>query len=413
MERKLNSPAPSVLIHPASKGWHACFSGTVPAVPGARFDTLEELAASLPSQSVVKIALPVSMVVVERMTLPALDREELRGIVHLQLEKSLPFPVEDVTCDFQVIKQTESESSLLAMAINNEQFNSLCQPLRDRALLPQRATFFAMHVGRLSAPDQTSLFLYRENEKVVLSIYEKTKLTFIQLLPSASIPELMSEIPAILFGAELDGVATDFPGICLDRNLVEMESALVELLALPVKLISTDQVPEDEECDLLPPSFLRERKQRDQTARIKSNLVTAAIVYLMLLAAGFACLIWLQHRVTKVDNRIAALQPDIDFVKTRVSRWNALAPAIERDRFVVELLYQVCTSLPSDGIRITSFEVSKDQFMVEGEAPTAALAIEFGDQLKQNAALQAYRFEIGPPTLLANEHAQMRIFGKL
>jgi len=145
VERKLNIP-PTVLIHPASKGWKVSYPGGAPEPADTRFDTLKELAASLPVGSIVNIALPVSAVLIERMTMPATDRNELRGMVHLQLEKSLPFQVEDVTCNFQVLNQTGSESSLMALAINNAQFNSLCQPLRDKGLLPRKATFFPMHL---------------------------------------------------------------------------------------------------------------------------------------------------------------------------------------------------------------------------------------------------------------------------
>jgi len=378
-----------------------------------RFDTLAELAGTLPPESVVKIALPVSMVLMERMTLPALDRNELRGMVHLQLEKSLPFQVEDVTCNFLILKQTEAESSVLALAINNEQFNTFCQPLRQKGQLPQKATFFALHLGKLCPETGVSLVIYKEEGNTILSIFENRKLAFLQVLPAVSVPELMEEIPAILFRAELDGISTDFPSILLDRNLAELESPLRGVLALPVQSISTEEGIEDNDCDLLPDSFQQERHHRVQSAKLKSNLITAAIAYLMLVATGFVCLILLQYRVNKVDSQITRLKPDIDFVQSRVARWNALAPAIEKDRFVVELLFQVCSSLPSDGIRITNFETSKDQFMVEGEAPTAALAIEFGDQLKANPSLKDYHFEIGQPSLLPNEHAQMRIIGKL
>lgn len=344
--------------------------------------------------------------------MPALDPSELRGMVHLQLEKSLPFQVEDVTCNFQIVSQTESESTLMAVAVNNAQFDSLCQPLRARGLLPQKASFFAMHLGQLCPGDQAGLLIYKEDEHLVLAIYEKRKLSYVQVLPPASVSELVQEIPAILFRAELDGVSTDFPSVFLDSNLPEMESGLKELLSLPVQIVSIEQGKGVGDCELLPESFLRERQQRNQTARLKSNLVTAAIGYFMLLATAFACLIWLQFRVNKLDARIQKLNPDIEFVKKRVARWEALAPAIERDRFVVELLFQVCKSSPSDGIRITEFEASKDQFMVKAEAPNLGLAVDFGNQLKANPALQSYHFDT-PPAMFANDRAIMNITGKL
>ena len=416
MERKLNT-ASIALVYPASKGWQVLLSGS--AGTGTHYDSIAEAAASLPAESVVEIALPVSRVVVERMTLPALDRAELAGMVHLQLEKSLPFPVEDVTSNFQVIGRTESESTLLAVAINNAHFIAFCQPFRARSISPQRASFFATHLGHLCPPDLSGLLIYQEEEKQILAIYSKGKLAFVQILPGLPVGELMSEIPAILFGAELDGVSTDFSTVCLDRGLAEMEAPLKELLSLPVKLVSTILDAEsfkfagDQEGDLLPESFLRERQQQNQTARIKSNLATAAIVYLLLLAMGFGYLIFLQHRVNKIDAQIAALQPDLAFVQSRMARWNQLAPAIDRNRFAVELLSQACASLPSDAIRIQTFEAGKDHFFVEGEAPTAALAVEYGQQMEKNAAFQDYKFEIKPPTILANEHAQLRISANL
>ncbi len=52
--------------------------------------TMEEAAASLPEDATVSLSLPVSAVLMERMRLPSTDREELGGMVTLQLEKTLP-----------------------------------------------------------------------------------------------------------------------------------------------------------------------------------------------------------------------------------------------------------------------------------------------------------------------------------
>jgi hypothetical protein len=53
------------------------------------------------------------------------------------------------------------------------------------------------------------------------------------------------------------------------------------------------------------------------------------------------------------------------------------------------------------------------QFMVEGEAPSAAEAIDFLEHLKAEPGLGAYRIEAGNPVILPNGSAQFRIFGKL
>ena len=103
----------------------------------------------------------------------------------------------------------------------------------------------------------------------------------------------------------------------------------------------------------------------------------------------------------------------VSFAATENKPAGAIAPAIDPHRYTVEILYQVSSSLSSEDIRITTYDQTPAQFMVEGEAPTAGSAIDFGDRLKNNPELKDFKFDITPPTILPNEHAQFRIFGKL
>ena len=57
--------------------------------------------------------------------------------------------------------------------------------------------------------------------------------------------------------------------------------------------------------------------------------------------------------------------------------------------------------------------MSPGSFIVEGEAPTASMAVGYGDALKSDPGLQSFQFESGPPEILPNEHAHFRIAGKL
>ena len=68
-----------------------------------KYSTLGEAAAALPLNVAVRLALPCQAALLERLKLPATDREELAGMVQLQLEKTLPYPVEEVSSDFEVI----------------------------------------------------------------------------------------------------------------------------------------------------------------------------------------------------------------------------------------------------------------------------------------------------------------------
>ena len=79
----------------------------------------------------------------------------------------------------------------------------------------------------------------------------------------------------------------------------------------------------------------------------------------------------------------------------------------------MELLYQASRNLPTDGIRITEFDLQATQWRIIGEAPTANLAIDYVSRLKAEKELKTFLIEAKPPQLLPNEHAQFTIYGKL
>jgi hypothetical protein len=63
---------------------------------------------------------------------------------------------------------------------------------------------------------------------------------------------------------------------------------------------------------------------------------------------------------------------------------------------------------------VTVFDQSKpSEFIVEGEAPTASMALQYMENLKKNPALQAFHFTTSSPEILPNDHAQFRIIASL
>jgi hypothetical protein len=132
----------------------------------------------------------------------------------------------------------------------------------------------------------------------------------------------------------------------------------------------------------------------------------------LLAAAGYV--IWMQRQVGAIDAKVAAATPAVDSIASQKSRWSALAPASDPTRYTVELLQQIYKSIPDPALHVTIFEqTTPSQFMVEGEAPSASMAIQYADALRNNPQLKDFTFESGPPEILPDEHAHFRIFGKL
>src|SRR5687767_1145910 len=106
------SGASSALLTPDINGWRVRLdSGEAQSAK-----SLDEAVAAIPATSRIHLALPCHAALLERMKLPATTREELEGMIQLQLEKTLPYPIEEVTSEFEVISQDENESTLLSIA---------------------------------------------------------------------------------------------------------------------------------------------------------------------------------------------------------------------------------------------------------------------------------------------------------
>ena len=63
-------------------------------------------------------------------------------------------------------------------------------------------------------------------------------------------------------------------------------------------------------------------------------------------------------------------------------------------------------------VQITIYDQTARSIAVQGEAPSAALAYQFAEKVKKNSDLRAFAFDLGPPRILPNGHAQFRLEGK-
>ena len=401
--------AGAAFLSPDAQGWRV----RLPSGAVQRAKTLEEAAAAIPVNQRIHLALPGYVVLLERITFPSTNREELAGMLQLQLEKTLPYPLDEISSDFEVISQSETESTLLSVAANASQLDLLCQPLRSRSRLPQKITLYAMHVAATCPPDEVVFCVWPEEGQLEIAICEHGKLGFAHTFPSTDAETLLAELPQVLLGAEMEGVPTDFASIRVEHGCAHLREPLTQYFQRPVELISFDAPLIEPAGNLLPPSWENEARRLERSVRLKGRLQIAAVAYLVIVAMAFVYLAWMKRRVQKLDAQLAVLQPQLEQSVERKARWDALSPAIDPSRYTVEILLQLFNDLPSSEVHFTSFDHTPAQFMIEGEAPTAAPFIEYVEKLKSEKALDQFKIEAGPPVFLPNGAAHFRIFGKI
>lgn len=374
--------------------------------------SVEEAAQLLQPGDDFVLALPVELVLAQRMRLPTTDPSEFAEMVRIQIEKAMPYSPEEMTTDSELIAQSEEGSIISAVAVHNEKLNELAAPFLSRGLIPSQVTVYAGHRAATHSPEGTSLFIYPENESIVCAIAEEGKVSFTHSLDGADALQLQRDLPQLTLSAELQGINTSAPRILLAESLYEFRDTVEGIFARNAELIAVEVPPAESRLNLLPESWRQRRAQLARRKEWRQRILIGAAAYAGLFLLFLAYLLILKFQVSRLDKRIARDAPRTEFVRATEAKWKAFAPAIDPHYYPIEVILHLFDSLPSADVRVTQFNQSARQISVDGEANSAALAYQFAEKVKKNPDLQQFQFELGAPRLLPNDHAQFRLEGK-
>jgi len=424
VDRKINLPT-TASFFPAAKGWHLLLtrSGERHVHQAATFaEAVELLPPSVPGET-IRVAIPTRLAVFERLTLPSHDTSELEGMVQHQLEKTLPYPVEETNHGFEILSRREAdpeaergaETTLIAGAVHRPAMETLCTPLLQKKRYPSDVTFRALHAAEQAPSEGASCGVWMEEDDVVFAIFEEGVLTFAEIAPSPE--ELQANFSHILLSAELASASTSFQALLLDPELRESCTPLAKLAGLPERAVidlCTEPRTHSGFPDLTPEAWRAERARQSRNARFKQQCIKAALAYAACIVLGFVYLGFKGRQLRGVERELEATRPQVDHLVAAQARWKTLAPAIDQRRFTVELLYHVFEAIPSADTRVTQFIQGKTDFIVQGEASNAAEAIALVEKLKGIEGLNEFDIKAGQPILLPpNDRAQFNISGKL
>jgi hypothetical protein len=403
---------PSIFIIPTSHGWNFVRSAEQNGSWSVRkLQTLEEAVPLLSADDEFVLGLPVSAVMAQRFRLPSVDPAEFPDMIRLQIEKSLPFPADEVTSDFEVIEQSENESVVSAIAISNDRLAEVASPLLDRGYIPRQVTVYAAQRASTYAPKGNALLIYPEGEMLVYAMTENGKLSLARAIERNG-DQLEIELPQLRLSAELQGIDASSPNVLLDETCYELRDAVQGILASPMEIVGIELPPAPVKLNLLPESWRRRRLQLVRQVEWRKRLLWIGGAYVGAIVLLFAYLGLVRFQVGRSNRRITQDAPETEFVRATEAKWKALAPAIDPHYSPVEILQHLFESLPSADVRITTYNQSARQISVDGEANTAALAYEFIDKIKKNPDLRTFQFDMASPRILPNNHAQFRLEGK-
>jgi len=377
-----------------------------------KLQTLDEAVSLLSATDDFILGLPVTAVLAQRFRLPTVDPAEFPEMIRIQIEKVLPYSADEVTTDFELIEQNESESVVSAVAIRNEQLAEIAGPLLENGYIPRQVTVYAAQRASTHAPKGNAVLVYPEGETLVYAMTENGKLSLARAFESANGDQLHMELPQLRLSAELQGINASSPSVLLDESCYQLRDTVQEILEGPTEIVGIELPPAPVKLNLLPESWRRRRSQLIKQAEWRRRLIWAGSAYAGLLFLLLVYLGLMRFQLGRLDRQITRDAPETEFVRATEAHWKALAPAIDSRYYPVEILLHLFESLPSPDVRITAYNQSARQISVDGEANTAALAYEFIEKIKKNPELRIFQFDMAAPRILPNDHAQFRLEGK-
>jgi hypothetical protein len=373
---------------------------------------LEEAVPLLNSEDELVLGLPISAVLAQRFRLPTVDPAEFPEMVRIQIEKALPFSADELTTDFEVIEQNETDSVVSAIAVRNVDLAQLAAPLLDRGHIPRQVTVYAAQRGSTHVPEGRALLIYPEGEALVSAITENGKVSLTRTLEGALPEQLQTDLPQLALSAELQGIAASFPNVLLDETCYELRDTVQQILDRRPELVGTETPPASIKLNLLPESWKLRRSQLARRGEWRKRLIWAAAAYVGIMLLFLAYLVFARFEIARLGRSINREAPQMEFVRATDANWKALAPAIDPRYYPVEILLHLFESLPSSDVRITAYNQSARQISVDGEANSAALAYQFAEKVKKNQDLRIFQFTMADPRILPNSHAQFRLEGR-
>jgi len=162
----------------------------------------------------------------------------------------------------------------------------------------------------------------------------------------------------------------------------------------------------------LPPevAILHARKRR--RARVRTAIMAAVALYLLAIASLIGYIGYQRYAAASLSRRLAGQEPTVSAIQGTADRWRQVQWAVDPHLYLAELLYQVASLLPPNGLRLTGLDAQKGKVVIKGEASGAPAAFKLAEDIKQDPELRMFSWEMPSPNLRPDGRAEFTIQGE-
>ena len=395
----------------SDKGESPAVESTSPAITESAENVtwealLEKDKASLMGR--LQVVLPAATSLMNVVHLPTSDPEEIAGMVELQADEVLPYPVDQVYLSHEVLHQDEQNSTVVMVAVLQHTIDALGETFQEHKLRIDR-----LDVDLLACWDlMSSQYLADEGRRLVL-VLDRTACFFVvcdsgvpvHMAHLGAVPEsredfefLIDDVDMTLASLDAEGAAPDVSGLELWHwgGVPHFLSLLEGQLGVKVKARNLQELSRlsegvayrglrgDGVVNLVPQSWKDLQEQHE--LKIQSLKLVGAMVAVWLLGMGlFNLFISLDTRhVGKLEKEVAALEEPVRSVSALQSRVQSLSLFTNQTFSVLECFRETSVLMPS-GVELTSWNYSKGkQVLIRGKSRQNSQVFTFNEQLENS-----------------------------
>jgi hypothetical protein len=351
------------------------------------------------------LALPASHVWV----LPAWlngEATHLRDMAGLHLERQ-GVRLSDPEHGLQIQRLQEKDGAHLTSVLA---LKDLPTPMWDMSRLPDEIVLSAA-CRELPAD---SIIIQRELSRLVVTITHGTDIIYNSLLSAHHLNELaISELNHLCLQLGFQRVLGRVEAIVLwledegDLRQIERLTGLSARREEP----PPPRIPTRGQSTLVPADVVAARVRQQARGRIRVIALTAGFAIAACVAAMAVLTTMATREREMLLEKVAELSPRASQVLDQKKAWLEAAPAVDPTYFPMQVLLDSMSPAASGEVSMTNFEWKPDRLVLRGRTPSAALALQYANEITEVEALARYTWETPPPTIASDNSATFELTG--
>ena len=178
-------------------------------------EKLEGLLTRLPARpALVAVGLPRRFVTMRSVNMPAVGEEELKGILDYEVERHIPFPLEEAHYDFQLLEKDAETATVLVAAARKDEIGRYLNLLAEAGIRPTSlgistfASFNALCYNQGRGTRPVTALIDLRNGEAEIGVAKEGVLRYCRYLTLGSVaPQdvVLPELSGLLARLEADG----------------------------------------------------------------------------------------------------------------------------------------------------------------------------------------------------------------